>query len=234
MGQLSGIKISAPTYNDVIPSTKQKVKLTPFRVGDEKTLLIASQSKDTKQMINALKSVMKNCVEPVRVDDLAPFDLEYLFLKLRSYSVGETADIGVKCDACGDTNKIEVDLSSVKVLENKEHTNIIKLGKDLAFEMRYPDLDMLGAGLSTEDVESGFVVVANSVAKVYHGDDIIEVGPTDTEDLLVLLNSLSSKQFTEIQKFFDTAPRLKHNVDYKCKKCSHNNHQVLEGLASFF
>lgn len=233
MGQLSGIKISTPTFNEVVPSTKQKVKLTPFRVGDEKVLLMASQSKDTKQMLNALKAVIENCVSNVDVEKLAPFDLEYLFLKLRAVSVGETTDIGIKCEKCDEITKLKVDLTKVKVVEVEGHTKTVELSKDLIFEMRYPDVEVL-MDLNANDVEKFFDVVCNSIEKVYHGEDVYEITYADYDDVKNILNSLTSKQFESIKNFFMTLPKMQHNVKFKCKACEHENDRMLEGLASFF
>ena len=234
MGQLSGIKISAPTYSEVVPSTKQKVKLTPFRVGDEKTLMIAAQSKNSKQMVTALKKVISNCVESVNVNELAPFDLEYLFIKLRAVSVGETANIGVKCEACEEVNPITVDLSKVKVHETPGHTNMIKISKELVFEMRYPDLDKINTDFDPNDIDQVFQIVVDSIKKVYHNEDVIEVGPGDKKDMIELLESFSSKQFAGVQEFFEKAPKMKEHISFDCKKCNTHNKQTLEGLASFF
>jgi hypothetical protein len=232
MGQLSGIKISTPTFNEVVPSTKQKVKLTPFRVGDEKVLLMASQSKDNKQMLSALKTVIANCVSGIEVEKLAHFDLEYLFLKLRAVSVGETSEVGIKCESCEHINKITVDLTTVNVHEDKSHTKIIKITNDLIFEMKYPDVDVLVN--MNNDIERFLKIVCNSVDKVYHGEDIYEITESDHDDVKNILNNLSSKQFNIIQNFFTTLPKMKHDVDFKCKKCSHDNKKTIEGLASFF
>ncbi len=232
MGQLSGIKIATPTYKDTIPSSGKAVKLTPFRVGDEKVLLIASQSKDPKQMVDALKTVVQNCVEGVKIDDLASFDLEYLFIKLRSVSVGETAKIGLACSNCEGSNKLEVDLSSVKVKKNAEHKNIVKITKELIFEMKYPDVG--DVDIKDDSIESIIDVVAHSVKNVFNGDETMTIGPEDIDDLKNILNSLTSGQFTEIQKFFETAPKLSHDVEFKCQHCGFENKHTLEGLASFF
>ena len=234
MGQLSGIKISAPTYSDVVPSTKQKVKLTPFRVGDEKTLMIAAQSKNTRQMIGALKKVLVNCVDPIDIDEIAPFDMEYLFIKLRAISVGETANVGVKCSSCEEINPVSIDLSKVKVHETPGHTNLIKISKELAFEMRYPDMDLIDENFNQNDIEQIFELVASSVKKVYHNEDVIEIGLEDRKDLIEMLDGLSTKQFAGVQEFFATAPKMKETVTFNCKSCKTHNEQTLEGLSSFF
>lgn len=233
MGQLSNIKIATPTHKEVVPSTKKSIKLKPFRVGDEKALLMASQSQDTKQMINTLKEVISNCSEGVNVNELAPFDLEYLFLKLRAVSVGEITEIGLKCTHCETTNKINIDLGKVKVKEVEGHTNFIKINEDLIFEMKYPDLSEV-ADISTEDMDGIIDVVVKSVKNVFHGEDTIEVGSSDYDDLRSILNSLTTHQFEDIQKFFTTSPKLSHDITFKCGQCAGDNKQVLEGLTSFF
>lgn len=232
MGQLSGIKISTPTFNEVVPSSKKKVKLTPFRVGDEKVLLMASQSKDNKQMLNALKTVIGNCVSGVEVEDLAFFDMEYLFLKLRSVSVGETSEIGVQCEECKEVNKMTVDLTKVKVHEDKDHEKVIHVTKDIILEMKYPEVETL-VGLDNS-IEKFLDVVCQSVDKLYHGENVYEITPADYDDVKNILNELTSKQFEIIQNFFATLPKMKHDVDFKCKDCGHENHKSIEGLASFF
>ena len=233
MGQLSNIKIATPTYKEVVPSTKKAIKLKPFRVGDEKALLMASQSQDSKQMINTLKEVISNCSEGVNVNELAPFDLEYLFLKLRAVSVGEITEIGLKCTHCETTNKISLDLAKVKIKEEEGHTNFVKINQDLIFEMRYPDLTEV-ADISTEEMDGIIDVVVKSVKNVFHGEDTIEVGPADYDDLKNILNSLTTTQFEMIQKFFTTSPKLSHDIVFKCGHCSGDNKQTLEGLSSFF
>lgn len=233
MGQLSGIKISTPTFNEVVPSTKQKVKLTPFRVGDEKVLLMASQSKDTKQMLGALKTVIENCVSGVDADKLASFDLEYLFLKLRAVSVGESADVGIKCEQCDEVAKVKVDLSKVKVIETEGHTKTVELSKDLVLEMRYPDVEVL-IDLNSSDVEKFFDVVCSCIDRVYHGENVYEITPVDYDDVKNILNSLTSKQFEAVKNFFVSLPKMQQGIKFKCKACEHENNRVLEGLASFF
>lgn len=229
---LKGIKIATPTFDDIVPSTKKKVKLHPFKVGDEKTLLMASESKDTKMMYNALKGVIGNCVEGAEVSELASFDMEYLFIKLRSISVGEIAKIGLKCISCETSNPIDVDLTAVKVVETKGHTNIIKLMDDLIFEMKYLDPE---ESIDVPQDANGYIeIVAKSVYKVFYGEEVLEIGPSDVEDVIAILEQLTSTQFKPIQEFFTTQPKLIENVTFDCKHCGEKNEVALEGMASFF
>lgn len=229
---LKNVKVAAPKYNETVPSSGKKVKITPFKVADEKALLIASESKDPSQMVNALKQIVGNCVEGADVNTLAPYDLEYLFLRLRAVSVGETSDIKLKCGECEELVEVTVDFQSIKVKKHDDHTDLIKISDDLAFKMKYPDLEDVAS--ATDDFDSILGLVCKSVDTVFYGEETLAVSPTDLDDLKNILEQLSSDQFKEVKKFFDTTPKLSHDIEFKCKSCGHDNKQKLEGLASFF
>lgn len=232
MSQLKQINLSTPKYDTIIPSNNQSVKFSPFRVADEKVLLIASESKNAKQMMGALKSVIENCVEGVDLDKLAPFDLEFLFLKLRSVSVGETAELGLRCKECDTLNKVAVDISNVEVLFDENHTDTIKVSDDLIFKMKYPDVDQLAS--EDDSFESVLNLIAHSVETVFYGEEAITITDAEIPDLIDILNGLTSNQFKELQQFFETQPKLSKTVDYDCGECQHSNTLKLEGLANFF
>lgn len=233
MSELSNIKITSPQYDDVIPSTGNTVKLTPFRVGDEKALLIAQQSGNNKQMANTLKSIISKNVVPVNIADLAPFDLEYLFLKLRAVSVGETSKIGVKCKNCEASNEIDVDLNDVEVKKDENHKNFVKIDEKLGFEMKYADLDDM-MKVDGENIESIIGLIAASVKTVYFNEDTYNIGKAEQKDLMSILNDLTTTQFSTIQQYFETMPKVRKDINFTCKSCETENNQVLEGLASFF
>lgn len=230
MSALSNIKISRYEYEDKVPSTGKKVKLTPFRVGDEKVLLEAVASEEPGRMQNAIEQVIANCVTPVNIDELAPYDLEYLFLRLRSRSVGENVEIGIKCAKCETANKIPINLDSIEVVKNKDHKNTIKIQEGLMFEMGYPkDLKTEGK----DAVELLLELIVHSVKKVYSGEDVIEITEAEHEDLRAIIDDLTSEQFASIQVFFNTAPKLSKEVTFECGDCGEHNDIKLEGLASF-
>ena len=233
MSQLKNIKITTPTYDEEIPSTRKACKIEPFKVGDEKVLLLASEAGDNKQMINALKSVIKNCSNIEDVDSLATFDLEYLFIKIRAVSVGETSKIGVKCTECEETNEIEIDLSVIEVTRDTNHKSTIRITDNLGFEMQYTNIDSI-SHVDPSNVDDMLEVIARSIKTVFHGDETISVGEDEIEDLKGILDSLTTKQFDNIQEFFTTAPKIKQDISFTCKSCSKVNDQTLEGLASFF
>lgn len=233
MSQLRNIKISTPTYDEVVPSTNQKIKIKPFRVGDEKVLLLASETGDNKQMINALKSVIGNCTTDVDVDKLASFDLEYLFIKIRAVSVGEVSTVGVKCVKCEHDNEVKIDLSTIEVVKNVEHKSTIRISDSLGFEMKYTDIEDVG-NVDATNVDEMLEVIARSVKTVFYGEETISVGEDEIEDLKEILNNLTTQQFDNIQQFFTTAPKVQKDINFKCTSCGEENEQVLEGLANFF
>lgn len=231
MSQLKQIKIATPTFKEVVPSSKKKITIKPFRVADEKVLLIAAESKDTKQMMSALRQVVGNCVEGVDITELASFDLEYIFMKLRSISVGESTEIGMKCTECEKVNNVTVDLASISVEENKEHTKEIKVSEGLMFIMKYPDLSDV---VVSNEVDSMLGVIVESIATVIHGDEAIEITDAEKEDLRDIIEGMTTTQFADVRKFFETMPKLKKEVEFKCKSCGKENHITLEGMADFF
>lgn len=232
MGALSNIKISKFKYDEKLPSTGKKVAITPFRVGDEKVLLEAAESKDPKHQRNAIKQVIENCVEGVKFEDLAPYDVDYLFMKLRAKSVGETADIGISCEECEEKNKLTVNIDTVEVYKDPSHTNKVKLQDDLMLEMKYPDTSNLNIE-NAQTADGMLEVIFYSVDKVYYGEETIDLTPSDKQDFISLIGELSKTQFEEIQKFFTTMPKLKKDVEFTCGSCGHENKYSLEGLASF-
>lgn len=232
MSKLGEIKISIPTFSDKLPSNNKKVKITPFRVADEKTLLIASQSQNSIEMLNALKSIVSNCSD-YPIEKMTSYDIEYLFLKIRAKSVGETADIGVACTQCEEYNKITVDLEAVVVDKPDNHTNIIKIADNLVFEMKEADLEE-AAKIDFSDPDDLLRLISMSISKIYYDEDIIEVDYTDYDDLKKLIEDMTADQFELFQEYFRTSPKLSKPIDFVCGSCGHENKQVLEGLSSFF
>lgn len=230
---LGNIKVSTPTYNVVVPSTKQQTMMRPFKVSDEKVLMLAGESKETKQMVNALKEVVGNCVENVDVESLASFDLEYLFLKLRAVSVGETSDILLTCSSCEEKTPVSVNIDEVEVKFPKDQKTTFKISDTLALDMKYPQIDNVSE-IDTKDFNSIIRLVASSVKTVYHEQDSYDISSAEVDDVVNILMQLNSKQFAEVQKFFEELPKVQKTVDYKCAKCEAENQTVIEGLANFF
>ena len=233
MSQLKGLKVATPEYDDAIPSTGEKVKLKPFRVADEKVLLMASNSEDTTQMANAINQVVKNCVIRNSNADLSYFDLEYLFVKLRSVSIGEVAKFGYKCVSCQTVNEVEIDISKVKVEGIEGHEKNVKITDNLMFGMKYPNAETI-MKYDNEDVGAVLMLIVECVEKVYTGEDVIEVTEAEKEDLLEIVENLTSNQYQGLSNFLETMPKLKEETSFVCESCEKENKVVMEGMRSFF
>lgn len=232
MSQLKNIKINTPTYREILPSNKTEVSITPFKVGDEKVLLIASESKDPKQMVDSLKKVIDNCVQGVEVKDMSSFDVEYLFLKIRSISVGESADILLTCKECETANEAKVDLTKIEVRGLDSFKTKIKITEDLMFLMKTPDIDSYtGVENNPEGVIS---FIAKNVDKVFYGEETIDIGINETQDVIDIINQLTSSQFKDLQDYITGMPKVTYELDFECKHCQSKNDVKLEGLADFF
>ena len=223
-----------------IPSTGKKVKFRPFLVKEEKALLLAQQSEDPVTMVETLKSIIESCVSgDYKIDNLATFDLEYIFTQIRGKSVGETVDLLFPCDVWDDEKakvKISFDITKIQVEKSPEHNKKIELFGDVGVVMRYPTMQTISKleNMKADTIDDIFDIVAGCIDFIYQGDEVFYGKEQSKEDLLEFLNNLTSEQFKKIQKFFETMPRLKQEVDYNCPVCGLHHHKVLEGLQSFF
>jgi len=228
-------KIVTPTYELEIPSSKEKITYRPFLVKEEKILLLAQEAGEESDILNAIKQIIKNCTfEEVEVENLALFDLEYIFLNIRSKSVGEKVELKLLCDDDGETYAdVTVDLDEVTVDFPKEHTNNIQLTDTISLVMRYPQMSALNL-MTDSDTETIFHMIKTSIRQIIDGETIYEQVDFTEEDLDVFIESLTSEHFKNIQEFFQTMPKLKHVVKYKNPKTKKQNKRTLEGLNSFF
>jgi hypothetical protein len=233
MSQLKGLKVSTPKFNDTIPSTGEKVKLKPFRVADEKVLMLAGQSEDPNEIVNAIEQIIDNCVERNSKTPLSYFDFEYLFVKLRSISVGEVAKFGYKCVSCDHVNQVSIDISKVKIKTNEDKDRNIKISDNLMFRMRYPTVSTIFKS-DENSYDSIINLIVDCVETVYHGEDAITVTEAEKEDLKDIIENLSSSQYKGLSEFIDKMPKLREETSFKCEACEKENKVVLEGLKSFF
>ena len=234
-------KIATPTYELELPSTGKTIKYRPFLVKEEKVLVIALESEDTKQITNAIKAVLKNCVltKGIKVETLPTFDIEYLFLNIRGKSVGEELEVNIVCPDDGETNvPIFIDLDSIQVERDDDHTNQIKLDDDLMMEMKYPSLEQfIKNNFDFEEgnqMDQSFELIATCIDKIYNEDEVWATADCTKKEVKEFLESMNSSQFKEIEKFFESMPKLKHTIDVTNPKTKVKSEVVLEGLASFF
>ena len=232
---------STPVFNLTIPSNNKVVNFRPFLIKEEKALLIAQQSESPKVMMDTLKQVIRDCVEDKNVDvnELATFDIEYIFTQIRAKSVGEVVELNLVCDTCEDEKAVapvRIDLTQLKVENGEGHTNKIELFDDVGVIMKYPSFDTIAKfeNLDTSNLDQMFDVVIECIDSIYTTEEVYHAKEQTRQDLLDFLNNLTSEQFVKIQSFFETMPKLKKEIDYKCPVCGKDHHKVLEGVASFF
>ena len=234
-------KISTPTYELELPSTDQTIKYRPFLVKEEKLLVIALESEDTKQITTAIKTVIKNCIhtKDIKVETLPTFDIEYLFLNIRGKSVGEKVDVNIVCPDDNETNvSVSIDLDEIRIQKNEGHTNKIKVDDKIMMEMKYPSLEQFiknNFDFNNENaMEQSFDLIASCIDKIYTEDDVWIAADVTKKEITEFLDSMNSSQFKEIEKFFETMPRLSHKIKVTNPKTEVESEVILEGLASFF
>ena len=218
-------KISTPTYELELPSSGQRIKYRPFLVKEEKLLVIALESEDTKQITTAIKTVIKNCIltKNVKVETLPTFDIEYLFLNIRGKAVGEELEVNVICPDDEVTNvPIKIDLDSIQVQKNEDHTNKIKVDKSIMMEMKYPSLEQFIKTnfdfTNNNAMDKSFDLIASCIDKIYTEDEVWVAADVTKKELIEFLEQMNSGQFKEVETFFETMPKLSHKVKVKNPK----------------
>ena len=234
-------KIATPVYELELPSTGDTIQYRPFLVKEEKVLVIALESEDTKQITNAIKNVIKNCIQTkgIKVETLPTFDIEYLFLNIRGKSVGEEIEVNITCPDDGVTQvPITINLDDIKVQKNEEHTNKIKLDDTIMMEMKYPSLEQfIKNNFDFEDgnaMEQSFDLISTCIDKIYTEDEVWATEDCTKKEIVEFLEQMNSSQFKEIEKFFESMPKLSHSIKVKNPKTKKENTVVIEGLAGFF
>ena len=228
-------KLDVPNYELEVPSSDKKLKFRPFLVKEEKVLLMALESQDQKEMLRAMKEIIATCTyEKFDVDNSPLFDLEYIFLQIRSKSVGETSTIRVKCKDGKNYAQVEVPLEEVNVEVDEKHTNKIEINKDIAVIMDYPKVDIQDSVVEGSEVVSFFNVIKQCIYQVIDGETVHEKTDMDDKDLDDFLGGLTNKHLVAFRSFFETMPKLKYEVKDKHPKTDKFETKVLEGMQSFF
>ena len=233
--------ISTPTYELVLPSSNRKIKFRPFLVKEEKILILAMESQDTKQIANAVKNVITHCIltKGIKVDKLSTFDIEYLFLNIRGKSVGEDIEVMVTCPDDGETQvPTLINIDTIKVQKSDDHEKDIKLDDQYTLRMKYPSLNEFiknnFASAADMKVDDTFDLVASCIEQVYSEEESWAAADCTKKELTEFLEQLDSKQFKMIEKFFETMPKLSHTVKVINPNTKKECEIVLEGLQNFF
>ena len=234
-------KIATPTYELEIPSTKKKIKYRPFLVKEEKILLLAMETNDPKEIAESVKNVINNCIitRGVKVDKLSTFDIEYLFLNIRGKSVGEEVEVMVTCPDDGETQvPMVINLDEIKVIKDSKHSRDIKLDDELTLRMKYPSLnEFVKSNFTGEDemtIDDTFGMITGCVEQIYSEEESWAASDSTPKEMREFLEQLTSTQFKEIETFFETMPKLAHNLKIKNPKTGVESEVTLEGLTSFF
>ena len=232
-------KLNTPTYELEVPSTDEKVKYRPFLVKEEKILLMAMESGENKDIVQAVKDIVTECTfGKLKLGNMPMFDVEYLFLNIRAKSVGEISKLNLLCPDDKKTYaKVEVDLNKVQVQVGDDHTNKIELTDDMGIIMTYPTIDSFSeSGIQTINASNMLDIIGSSILQIYEekGEKVYEAKDQTKKELTEFIESMNTSQFKKIQSFFDTMPKLKHTVKIKNPKTKKESEIVLQGLNDFF
>lgn len=230
---------STPIYSLKVPSTEKQIKFRPFLVKDEKALLVAQQSEDLDVMISTLKSVISSCVvDKIDVEQLALFDLEYIFSQIRAKSVGEISELVFRCGHCNDEKnkyKLSLDISKLQVTKNNDHQSKIPLFDNVGIIMKYPNLDILKRiekGFS--DAENVIDIIIDCIDIIYTDDEVFHAKEQTRKELKDFVENLTKDQFDKLEDFFATMPKFQQLVEFDCPACGTHNKMMLEGIQNFF
>ena len=232
-------KLTTPTYELEIPSTDEKIKYRPFLVREEKILLIALESGESKDIITAIKDIVTECTYgKIDLGKMPMFDVEYVFLQIRSKSVGEVSTLKLLCPDDKETYvNVDIDLSEIMVQVDEGHNPKIELTDEMGMNMTYPSIDLLSAtGITDINASNMLDVISTCILQIYDkkGEEVFETKDQTKKEISEFVESLNTKQFQEVQKFFDTMPKLKHTVEIDNPKTKVKSKVVLQGLNDFF
>tara|TARA_R100001443_G_scaffold89045_1_gene95466 strand:- start:6562 stop:7281 length:720 start_codon:yes stop_codon:yes gene_type:complete len=234
-------KIATPTYELELPSTKQKIKFRPFLVKEEKLLVLALETEDSTQITTAITQVIKGCIltKNVKVENLPTFDIEFLFLNIRGKSVGEEVEVNIICPDDGETEvPVKIALDEIEVKFDEEHSTQIKIDDNLSMEMKYPSLDQFiknNFDFNNEStMDQSFEIIGSCIDKIFSEEEVWAAEDFSKQEVEEFLEQMNSSQFKEIEKFFNTMPKLSHQIKVKNPKTKKSSTVVLEGLSSFF
>ena len=232
-------QVVLPTYELELPSNSKKIKYRPFVVKEEKLLLLALETNDEKQIENAVRSLLKGCIQSrVKVDDLALFDLEYIFLNIRAVSVGEVVQMNITCEDDGSTQvRYNLNLTDVKVNKPEGHSNKIMISDKMGLIMKYPSFEefvkvsIMGQSPTADSVVE---IMANCIDQIFDGEEVYDSSTTSKKEFVEFIEKLTNKQFEEVQKFFNDAPALEHTIKVKNPNTGVLNEVTISGLSNFF
>tara|TARA_B100001093_G_scaffold416610_1_gene407335 strand:+ start:232 stop:951 length:720 start_codon:yes stop_codon:yes gene_type:complete len=234
-------KVNTPTYELALPSSGKKIKYRPFLVREEKILIMALETEDVKQITSSVIEILNSCIltKSVDITKLATFDIEYLFLNVRSKSVGETVEVNITCPDDNKTTVLtSIDIDSIKIKKDKKHQNTIKLDESLSLKLKYPSMEQFiennfEAGEGSE-VSNTLDMIITCIDVIFNEEESWSASESTKKELEDFVEQLNTKQFKMIEDFFATMPKLTHSLKVKNPKTEVESTVILEGLAAFF
>jgi hypothetical protein len=236
-------KIDIPIYETKLISNGEVIRFRPFLVKEQKLFLMAGESDDPTETIKAIKQVLRNCIlDDVDIENMATFDIEYLFLQLRARSVGEVANLRFTCnnnisetEKCGNNVKIDVNVLEINPEKNKDHSNKIPITDTIGIVLKYPTFNSLDiSNLNTDNIEQILEIIVSCIDYIYDADNVYYAKDTPKEELVEFIENLKQADLEKVSTFFNTLPKVKKDVDFQCEKCGYKEVLTLEGIQSFF
>lgn len=222
--------LSVPTFDVEVYSTKEKVRMRPFLVKEEKILILAAESSQRSDMIRAMQQVVTSCSDgKIDAEKLPFFDLQNIFIKLRAQSIGKDSEFNLICGECGHKTPMTLDLESIELKTHADHKNKVMITDDIGVLMRYPTAEVL----SDEDLPM-FDLVVSCIDKIFTRDEVHDAAEEGKEEVATFIDGLTTEQFEKIVEFFTTCPRISHIIEYTCSKCNTDNTVVVDGVENFF
>lgn len=230
-------KIEVPNYKTKIISIPEAITYRPFLVKEEKILLTALAGEDENEIVNSIRQIVQNCIikPEVNVDLLPMFDLEYLFITLRSKSIGSISEIGLGCPECEEQNTFEINLDEITIFEDPDHATDIELVENvIGVVMKYPTVELLAESENEDNVEELYSVIANCIDLVYTQEEEFKMDDYSAQEQADFFESLTQEHFLKIQTFFNTIPYTYYNLKYECEHCDYKGDMELRGINNFF
>jgi hypothetical protein len=239
-------KLDIPIYETQLISNGQTVRYRPFLVKEQKLFLMAAESDDPKDTINAIKQVLRNCVlDDIDIENMATFDIEYLFLQLRARSIGEVVNLRFNCNnnviekgeeqKCGNLVKIDVNVLDVNPIKSENHTNKIQITEKIGVVLKYPTFGSIDfAGLDTQDMQQILNVIVSCIDFIYDDEQVYYAKDTKKEEMVEFIENMKQTDLEKISSFFTSLPKLKKEIHFHCDKCNYEEDITLEGVQSFF
>lgn len=228
-------KLEIPTYPIEVPSLNKQLDFRPFLVKEEKVLMIAQETEDSSKLLPVIKNIVKACsFEKLDPNDCTSTDLEYLFLQLRAKSIGETVDVQIKCEECGEYTSIKINLDEIKVSEIDNISNTIEISDSVGMVLKplsVKDVERV----DDKNAERAFnQTLIYSIESIYDADSVYPASESTEKELIEFIDSLSHSHLEKMQEYIQNVPTIRYISKFKCKACGHENEIVLEGIESFF